>query len=169
MTHRYDAQDIIDTIIDEASEGLTNEQILAVLEDGQALAELGFTDDDQEAIEEAYDIVKNRLVNKVFILDDANEVIEMTEAEFIAEYATEVSTPFGIQKEHFWNPETGKMMFWQAGREKENFEYPLEYSKKEADAILFKFAKMDADRYGVSYFNDREEAEEIAAELKEEL
>ncbi len=104
----------------------------------------------------------------IYILNDAHEVIEMTKAEFINEYAKEVHTPFGIKKEHFWNPETGKMMFWQAGQEVENNRYPLAYTKDEANAILFSFARMDADEYGVSYFDNRDEAEEIANELKGE-
>jgi len=49
------AQDIIDTI--KAAGADTAKAIRDVLEDGQALAELGITDDDQEAVEEAHALV----------------------------------------------------------------------------------------------------------------
>lgn len=49
--------EVIQTIRDSAFEELTLRQILAVLEDGEALTNLGFTDDDQEAIEEAHDSI----------------------------------------------------------------------------------------------------------------
>lgn len=59
------ARDIIDTIAAglglEDGAALAAEdrcRIRAVLEDGAALAALGITDDDQEAVEEAHDLVK---------------------------------------------------------------------------------------------------------------
>lgn len=42
-------------------EGYDNQQILDALEDGAALADLGYTDDDQEAIEEAHEIIRKKL------------------------------------------------------------------------------------------------------------
>lgn len=53
------AQEIID---DLRNEGFDDQQILYALEDGAALADLGYTDDDQEAIEEAYEIIRQQLL-----------------------------------------------------------------------------------------------------------
>lgn len=59
------AEEIIDEIMAEVNENLPEierlQAVLDVLEDGQALANLGFDDDDQEAVEEAHYIVKNRI------------------------------------------------------------------------------------------------------------
>lgn len=46
------SQDIIETIMDAGV--ITAEDILQVLLDGEALAKLGITDDDQEAVEDAF-------------------------------------------------------------------------------------------------------------------
>lgn len=53
------AQDIIDTIRADVA-GITDAQVMATLEDGAALAELGITDADQEAVEEAHDFLRNQ-------------------------------------------------------------------------------------------------------------
>lgn len=50
------AQDIIDTIREAGAED--DQAVLYALEDGAALATLGITDDDQEAVEEAHALVK---------------------------------------------------------------------------------------------------------------
>ena len=59
------AEEMISEIMAEVNEHLPEierlQAVLDVLEDGQALANLGFDDDDQEAVEEAHCIVKNRI------------------------------------------------------------------------------------------------------------
>lgn len=52
------AQDII-TILNESSDvELTTPELLAALEDGEALASLGITDADQGAVEEAHALLQ---------------------------------------------------------------------------------------------------------------
>lgn len=53
------ALDIIATIRADVA-GITDAQVMATLEDGAALAELGITDADQEAVEEAHDFLRNQ-------------------------------------------------------------------------------------------------------------
>lgn len=52
------AHDIIENIIDDYHdpEGIELSVIKNVLEDGEALASLGITDDDQDAVEQAWDV-----------------------------------------------------------------------------------------------------------------
>lgn len=52
------AQEIIDIIKDAGAED--DQAIIYALEDGSALAALGITDDDQEGVEEAHDILKSK-------------------------------------------------------------------------------------------------------------
>ena len=56
------AQEIIDLLKDEIQDAESREEwqkrALEALEDGQALLALGIGDDDQEAVEEAYDNIK---------------------------------------------------------------------------------------------------------------
>ena len=58
-------EEVIDVIMTEVDESLPQieqlQAVMDVLEDGQALENLGFEDDDQEAIEEAHDIIKKRI------------------------------------------------------------------------------------------------------------
>lgn len=54
------SQEII-AAISETHTNLTD--ILNALEDGEALASLGVTDADQEAVEEAHEDIKERLLN----------------------------------------------------------------------------------------------------------
>lgn len=56
-----DAQQIIEKIKEEAGD---LRAIKAALEDGSALAALGITDADQEAVEDARFIVKNEIANR---------------------------------------------------------------------------------------------------------
>ena len=53
--------DVLQAIAMSSEEPLTTEQVLDILEDGAALAALGFGDEDQEAIEEAHALVKPRI------------------------------------------------------------------------------------------------------------
>lgn len=53
------ALDIITTIRAQVA-GITDAQVMATLEDGAALAALGITDEDQEAVEEAHDYLRNQ-------------------------------------------------------------------------------------------------------------
>ena len=50
------AQDIIEIIREAGAD--TDQAVIDTLEDGAALAELGITDADQEAVEEAHDMLK---------------------------------------------------------------------------------------------------------------
>ena len=68
MTNRNTALEIIEAITDELIDA-TNQDILNALEDGQALATLGFDDEDQEAIEEAHFIIKARIADEKQMTD----------------------------------------------------------------------------------------------------
>lgn len=53
------AQEIIEELREQ---GFDDQQILYALEDGATLADLGYTDDDQEAIEDAHEIIRQQLL-----------------------------------------------------------------------------------------------------------
>ena len=59
------AQDIIDTIRSFGAE--TDEAIILTLEDGEALAYMGITDADQEAVEEAHALLREKVERTVTI------------------------------------------------------------------------------------------------------
>lgn len=56
------ANDLIETIAGNMTEvNKPLKTILATLEDGEALVYLGVTDEDQEAVEDAHDVIKTML------------------------------------------------------------------------------------------------------------
>lgn len=60
MNRRKTATEIIDIIVVEGNI-YDDETILDVLEDGETLKDMGITDEDKEAVEEAHDIILNRI------------------------------------------------------------------------------------------------------------
>lgn len=73
---------IIEAIKTELAENASKEAILAVLEDGAALATLGVTDADQEAVEDAYDMIKNAGLN--FTLNEKGQKELLAEIKEVA-------------------------------------------------------------------------------------
>lgn len=58
-TMKKNAEQIIEMIREAGAED--DRALLTAMEDGEALVELGITDDDQESLEEAHDIISKRL------------------------------------------------------------------------------------------------------------
>lgn len=73
---------IIKAIKSELGENASKEAILAALEDGAALAALGVTDADQEAVEDAYDMIKNASLN--FTLNEKGQKELLAEIKEVA-------------------------------------------------------------------------------------
>lgn len=89
MTHTTTACDVLRDVFDELAATWrayvyvpTRKEICAVLEDGEALAGMGFTDDDQEIIEEAH-----RLASKTAaeIIEEARKALYHDSASYSIE------------------------------------------------------------------------------------
>lgn len=70
-SNKTTAQQVLETIWGE-NEFLERFEVRSVLEDGNALTALGFTDNDQEAIEEAHALVS---VSKAELLEQARDLL----------------------------------------------------------------------------------------------